>query len=325
MTPSTFQEFIVLFSGGLGLMLCGCLALPFAKCWSRPVRIGIVCLFCLGSVMIPIELGSPRTILGTAVLFVAIVGFVSVAGLPSTRRALQHVTGMFQRHSARAGMVGAVGLVMVTVSFARFEIESTKDIDQSNEFLTEFNSKPELEPANGISATTDGGRLMQIQVPVEARPLEKIESLERRFLSERRYVERVIRLAPSSDTCNCHGWVFTGGRYWVSPDDVQLILNDNGYRPVSEPRPGDLAIYRAGDSITHTAVVRAASDGKPVLVEGKWGSMGVFLHEVAESCWGTSFTYYRSPRSGHLLVGLGGSPGRSSPEYGNDSIADEEP
>ena len=45
------------------------------------------------------------------------------------------------------------------------------------------------------------------------------------------------------------------------------------------------------------------------MVEGKWGAMGVFLHQADKSFYGTDIAFYRSARTGHLLVGLGGSPG----------------
>ena len=37
--------------------------------------------------------------------------------------------------------------------------------------------------------------------------------------------------------------------------------------------------------------------------------LGVYLHPVDKSFYGTEYTFHRSGRSGHLLVGMGGSPG----------------
>jgi hypothetical protein len=34
--------------------------------------------------------------------------------------------------------------------------------------------------------------------------------------------------------------------------------------------------------------------------------MGVFLHPADKCIYGNDYTFYRSPRSGHLLAGLGG-------------------
>jgi hypothetical protein len=103
--------------------------------------------------------------------------------------------------------------------------------------------------------------------------------------------------------------VFTGGRYWLSDKDVEQILTDNDYQPVSQPRVGDVVVYREGTRISHTAVVRTVAADGLVLVEGKWGWMGTFLHPPGGSCYGLQFAYYRGPRESHLLVGLGGKPG----------------
>src|SRR5262249_33273989 len=104
---------------------------------------------------------------------------------------------------------------------------------------------------------------------------------------------------------NCHGWVFAAGRYWVPGNAVEAILRDNGYAEVTAPRPGDLAVYRGSDGgVSHTAGVRDVSDGMPVLVEGKWGALGVFLHPADKSPYGTDVRFYRSPRHGHTLAGI---------------------
>ena len=113
-----------------------------------------------------------------------------------------------------------------------------------------------------------------------------------------------VHTQTADDTSNCHGWVFTGGRSWVGNDEVDRILADNGYEAVDDPRPDDLVIYRHDSSVKHTAVVRAVVPNESVLVEGKWGWMGLFIHPVDQSPYGVEFTYYRSARSGHLLQGL---------------------
>jgi hypothetical protein len=52
--------------------------------------------------------------------------------------------------------------------------------------------------------------------------------------------------------------------------------------------------------------VRYVTEGQPILVEGKWGALGVLLHPVEKSMYGSEYTFYRSGRAGHLLVGVGG-------------------
>jgi hypothetical protein len=85
---------------------------------------------------------------------------------------------------------------------------------------------------------------------------------------------------------------------------VEPFLADNRYAPVTDPRPGDLAVYRQNGAVTHTAVVRYVTPGMPVLVEGKWGATAVYLHPVDASLYGTAFTYYRADRPTHVLAGL---------------------
>jgi hypothetical protein len=105
---------------------------------------------------------------------------------------------------------------------------------------------------------------------------------------------------------NCHGWTFAGGHFWVRGKDVDLILADNGYRPVKAPRPGDLAVYlhEGGNQVMHSGVVRVAGADGVVLVESKWGWLGRYIHTPEAQYYGRLWVYYRSARPGHLLRGL---------------------
>lgn len=206
--------------------------------------------------------------------------------------------------------MGLGGLLLVG-AMARFEVQQAAACDRDMAEMTAFNWKPPIQSAVGAAAVTDAGRPVPLWEPKETRPQDDVAAVEGRVLGEMDFVDRVVRVAPAGDECNCHGWVFTGGRYWLAPQDVAHILVDNGYQVVPEPRVGDLAIYTNAGTIGHTAVVRTAGGGGPVLVEGKWGWMGVFLHPPEGSCYGRQVTFYRGLRAGHLLVGLGGHPANS--------------
>jgi hypothetical protein len=150
---------------------------------------------------------------------------------------------------------------------------------------------------------TDAGRPVGLAEAVAPRPAADVVADEARALDSFGLAPRLVRRAPASDICNCHGWVFGGGKYWLLRADVEVIIADNGYKPVADPRPGDLAVYREADgAIAHTAIVRQS--GGQLRVEGKWLWMGVFEHAVADSPFGTNVTYYRSPRAGHQIAGL---------------------
>jgi hypothetical protein len=106
----------------------------------------------------------------------------------------------------------------------------------------------------------------------------------------------------STDNTNCHGWVFTQGRYLLFGDEVELILRENGYQQVTEPRPDDVIIYRNGyGSILHSGIVRTLLDKQSVLVESKWGISARYLHLANDSPYGINFGFYRSQRRDHLI------------------------
>ena len=161
-------------------------------------------------------------------------------------------------------------------------------------------------PCDRLNATTDRGTKLVLKVPVESsvKDVPELSSAEERILQKTHLDEYVIRRGAADDRSNCHGWVFTAGRFILLNEDVQLILEENGYREQPEPRPGDLVVYRQNGIIVHTAIVRYVTEGQPVLVESKWGELGVFLHAVHRSVYGLSYTFYRSERRGHLLAGL---------------------
>jgi hypothetical protein len=148
-------------------------------------------------------------------------------------------------------------------------------------------------------AYTDAGSLIELSTyddddfPVEQRRAdEALLNRDRPFT--------LIRTAEADPVSNCHGWVFTAGRFWVDGSDVNRILDENGYKEVSEPMAGDLIIYRGPlGEVQHSGLVRVAGD--IVLVEGKWKCLGCYLHSPGQYPYVQNWTYYRSPRHGHVL------------------------
>jgi hypothetical protein len=198
---------------------------------------------------------------------------------------------------------------------------SLQAADADTHYITEEDvSAPEMsarnfEPVTPTPVHTDKGR--EIKLLRRTNPTERDQEFrvrQSRLLRRIQLTERVIALADGPPLSNCHGWVFTGGAYWLASGEVAAILQDNGYRPVLQPQRGDVAVYRQEEEIIHTGVVRAAGDGGPVLVESKWGDLGVFIHLPDEHPYGDGRpTYYRSSRAGHLLRGLSGSSPQDSP------------
>jgi hypothetical protein len=151
----------------------------------------------------------------------------------------------------------------------------------------------------GISAITDEGSVLPV---FHYDPVQALEEAEHALLALEQYQLHVIRLSGPSDASNCHGWVFTGGQYGIRGPDVENLLADNGYQVAAEPQVGDLAVFREMDGkIAHTAVVRIAEPSGLLVVESKWGPLGVYLHPVTSQPYGDRYAFYRSSRAGHLV------------------------
>jgi hypothetical protein len=148
-------------------------------------------------------------------------------------------------------------------------------------------------------AVTDLGRTLTLVAYDDSSSL--LEQ-ERGIIGLAQYEHQLIRLADPRTECNCHGWVYTGGRFAIRGRDVEVLLEDNGYALVSQPQAGDVAIYRtqAGE-IAHTGLVRLLREDGSIYVESKWGPLGVYLHPLTAQPYGDNIAFYRSPREGHLV------------------------
>lgn len=116
------------------------------------------------------------------------------------------------------------------------------------------------------------------------------------------YRHFVIRVHEANPDCNCHGLVFADGKYAIGDEQVEWILADNGYEEITDPVPDDLVIYRdETGAIWHSGIVRFVLPPELVLVESKWGPLGVYLHPTVNSPYGSTFAYYRTDTGSHTL------------------------
>lgn len=159
---------------------------------------------------------------------------------------------------------------------------------------------------SGKQAVTDRGRPIALYTAANKPALP-----DRRlpdpgvYWPEQAFGSHLIRTARPDPNYNCHGWVFTAGQYILAPDDVQRILEDNGYYEVQQPKPGDVVIYYdPAGMITHTALVRAVGDDGFVLVESKWGCSGARYLHLPDLWFSAKYVYYRTNRGSHVVQGL---------------------
>jgi hypothetical protein len=198
--------------------------------------------------------------------------------------------------------LGAASLVLVAwgLSVDR-QGKGEKPLDRSYQ----FGPTPGADLQKEQSAWTDQGEPIRVFGSGVCKTLPEDEAAEAAMVQAQQRELRMIRTAAPYRGSNCHGWVFTGGRYAVDGGEVERILAGNGYQVVSAPQVGDLIIYRGETgTIAHSGVVRVV-DRDLVLVEDKWGHLGRYLHTPEDYSFASSWSYYRSPRNnGHILRGL---------------------
>ncbi|HVL13617.1 MAG TPA: hypothetical protein VM529_13700 [Gemmata sp.] len=303
MESSHFTLLFPLACAGFGMLLAGGanLALLRAGVAARALATAAAAGLALGGAA---ALDQPGVVTRTAQLLGAGAGgFLLLCWRGLTTR-LAGAIAALRQPVVRFGLVTLAGVGVITGAVAYFQWADQKAMDESTAHLELLTSKPSSHPSATRAATDQGTSVVLREA--ESREGVDLASAEAQVLKNQGLDELVIRRGPADERSNCHGWVFTGGRYYLGPDEVALILKENGYQEVHQPQPGDVAIYRQHGIISHTALVRYVTEGQPILVEGKWGTLGVFLHPADRSGYGTDYTFYRSGRTGHLLAGLGG-------------------
>ena len=143
----------------------------------------------------------------------------------------------------------------------------------------------ELCEVGAVTALTDLGRRVRLAALARPVPYADLSGVEDDHIRTHELSRKVIARTDPDPSHNCHGWVFTGGRYWVAGKDVDAILADNRYARTASPAPGDLAVYRGVEGVVvHTGIVYSAADC--TLVESKWGPLGADIHAPQDQPFG---------------------------------------
>jgi hypothetical protein len=162
-------------------------------------------------------------------------------------------------------------------------------------------SEPRLLKEPAFVGITDRGReirLFRLEQPTSGETSEKPAT---RALASR--PRNTILRADRDHQSNCHGWVFTSGRFLLNHIGVRRILEDNGYQPCFDPRPGDVIVYHVGDGrIVHTGLVSGILYDGTIMIESKWDLGARLLHRPEDQPYSSRYTYYRTPRSSHAII-----------------------
>jgi hypothetical protein len=247
------------------------------------------------------------------VVLAALAGLFLAAGSAAAGRLLDRVRGALSRTQVQWGALLLAGPALAVAWVCVWQSELPAPWEGPPPDTLVAPTPADLRPVKVAHAVTDAGKPVALYRPATRLSAQELAQYEQRLIKN--LAGEVISTRPGGPESNCHGWVFTGGRYWVPSEEVDRIVKDNGYRPVPRPRAGDLVVYREPDGkVIHSGVVRFVDeDGQP-LVESKWGLASRFLHPADRHCYaGSDAVFYRSARPGHHLQGLD-SPGETSPE-----------
>lgn len=248
-----------------------------------------------------------------AVPYLVVCGLHVLFFLVPTRQGtaiIRRLTELVRIPKIRFGALACLGLAASIVTLHWTSSHLPAPLPEDLEEAIPPEQQVVLQEIQDSSVSTDRGRpvLVRTNVFPTAGRLDS-ESLRRQVavLANMGLRDQVIHIPSGWQNCNCHGWVFTEGRYWVGGEEVEKILKDNRYRPVDHPKVGDLAVYRSSSnqSVSHTGIVRYLGPNGLVLVESKWGNLGRFIHPHNVHCYvGDPCTFHRSERKSHTLLGL---------------------
>ncbi len=301
-----FDRFFVFAAVGLGLVLAGGVNLALGARSGRRIALQAVTSLALCGAVFAALNSLTRTEL--AIRAAGLLGGLLFATAVLGSDWLSRAVAVLRRPAARWSLLSVSGLALVIGSVLAFERADDAVAEKDTLELELTSGQQPSVPTRRADAVTDRGARVVLKEPEHHRDSGALTGAEARVLENAKLGDQVIRRGGPTDESNCHGWVFAGGKFLLSGEEVEAILKDNGYQETQEPQPGDVAVYRNAGTVAHTAIVRYVSEGQPVMVEGKWGTMGVFLHPADKSVYGTEYAFYRSGRTGHLLVGVGGSP-----------------
>ncbi len=318
MPADHFSRFFPVICAGFGLLLAGGVNLLLIR---RGFAIRTIATLVAALIAISAATASDIGLSGMTKVTarMLLLGLIPFLVLGSRRfiAGTNAVVSLVHRPVVRFSLLAFVGVATIVGSIMAYAQDDEVIVGDAPSELEMLRGHVKTLPTKRGNATTDLGTRLILREPVGTNGKEDLDltNVEDRILQKANLDEEVIRRGAADDHSNCHGWVFTGGRFLLFSADVELILRENGYQEQHDPKPGDLVVYREESAIMHTGIVRYVTEGQPVLVESKWGELGVFLHAVDKSVYGSDYKFYRSARKGHLLadVPLTNSPLQESP------------
>jgi len=289
--------------GGALVGLIGVLTSASGKRW-RWVEVALPFVFAaVGATAV--ALGLPRGVWLASVLLAGVTGVLQFLRLPVVGQACALLKPLQRPRLQSALLLVASPVVAVLWACSLNQALDAATLMGEDDFYLPYPTT--AKQIHSPQTTTDRGYPVTLYAvtPEDELPVDTLLERENAYISKPSLAHRLVRTAPPDLRSNCHGWTFAGGRYWVEGKDVERILEDNGYRPTTSPRVGDVIIYRDGQGrINHSGVAVACTAGGVTLIESKWAGGSRFIHPPEAQWFSADWTYHHSTRPGHRLRGL---------------------
>ncbi len=294
------------FAAALGLIVAGAGNALFGPkaWWVRSAIAAVGCAVAVGAAFALI----PEATEMLAAAGAALLAAVSLAHVGSIRRGIAAVWNRLQKPRIAWTAVALVGFGTMAHETIRHEILQDEAVAAGEASLRQLSETSPYVADESRLAKTDHGSGIHLMTVAESTSAEDLSATEQQTILASQLADYIIRRGPADDSSNCHGWVFAGGKFAILGGEVDTILTENEYATVAGPRPGDLSVYRTdAGGVAHTAIVRSVLEDGTVLVEGKWGRLGVFLHPIDRSPYGSQITFHHTDRGTHVLRSIPGS------------------
>lgn len=204
-----------------------------------------------------------------------------------------------EKPSIQAAAILAFGAGILAWQVWALKHELEQELSEADRHMAAL-VMPDLKPLEQYVSLTDQGAVIPLWQMVDGMSDE--EEAER-YLRQSKYEMKLIQTDGPDPRYNCHGWVFTGGKAWIRGSNVDQILREHEYVVVTNPSPGDIAVYRNDSGeVTHTALVRGRGENGTLILESKWGKLGRYIHTHDQHAYSVyACTFYSTARASHLL------------------------
>jgi hypothetical protein len=113
-----------------------------------------------------------------------------------------------------------------------------------------------------------------------------LEAAARNLILQKKWTpDQIRKTSDATAQYDCHGLTFDSSNSFIDNKYAEDLARYQGYRPLrvcpqtSEPRVGDIVIYRKSGRVTHSGRV-VGRNGQVIRVHSKWGYWPDYEHDI---------------------------------------------